>query len=74
MTKQLQKAILKHLESEVRKYRILVFNIELRIKEIDKCIEGEWKDCLNANNRFLKQSEKNLAEFKKLYPLSDTPM
>lgn len=68
MTKQLQKAILKHLESEVSRLRVAVFNAELQSKDPSN---ERWKDWLikqvKASANKLKQAEKNLAEFKKLY-------
>lgn len=67
MTKQLQKAILKHLEGDVSMLRVWAFNDGLAV---DRCIDAEEKEFaiknFNSVTLRLKQAEKNLAEFKKL--------
>lgn len=66
MTKKLQKAILKHLESEVSSLRIAAFKAE-QISKKDEFKEWWVKEAILINRK-LKQSEKNLTEFKRLYP------
>ena len=61
MTKQLQKTILKHLESEVSRLSVAVFN-----EYLDNHPNKKTKSIISITRK-LKHSEKNLVEFKKMY-------